>query len=80
MALLDPIEPGLDKETFMLRLERAIETRSIELLGDEADHGFRLVEFQDLTVSQDPVVVILARRRLDDHGRLALRGHRRVPG
>lgn len=33
---LDPIEPGLDKETFMLRLERAIETRSIELLGEEA--------------------------------------------
>ena len=39
---LDPIEPGLDKETFMARLERAIETRSIELLGDEAPKDIEL--------------------------------------
>lgn len=39
---LDPIEPGLDKETFMARLEQAIETRSIELLGDEAPKDIEL--------------------------------------
>lgn len=39
---LDPIEPGLDKETFMARLERAIETRSIELLGDETPKNIEL--------------------------------------
>ncbi|GJL96161.1 MAG: hypothetical protein DHS20C05_25660 [Hyphococcus sp.] len=35
IEFLDPIPPGLDKETFMAELEKAIETRSIELLGDE---------------------------------------------
>lgn len=39
---LDPIEPGLDKETFMTRLERAIETRSIELLGEETPKNIEL--------------------------------------
>ena len=35
IEFLDPIVSGLDKESFMSRLEQAIETRSIELLGDE---------------------------------------------
>lgn len=35
IEFLDPIVSGLDKETFMSELEEAIETRSIELLGDE---------------------------------------------
>ncbi|MEL7487976.1 MAG: 1-acyl-sn-glycerol-3-phosphate acyltransferase [Pseudomonadota bacterium] len=34
VEILDPIEPGLGKEAFMARLETAIETRSLELLGD----------------------------------------------
>jgi 1-acyl-sn-glycerol-3-phosphate acyltransferase len=33
IEFLDPIEPGLEKEEFMARLERAIETRSRELAG-----------------------------------------------
>ncbi len=39
IEFLDPIEPGLDKETFMARLEDEIEARSIELLGEERPHG-----------------------------------------
>lgn len=39
IEFLDPIEPGLDKETFMARLETAIEARSIELLGEERPQG-----------------------------------------
>jgi len=35
LEFLEPIEPGLGKEEFMARLERAIETRSLELLGDQ---------------------------------------------
>ncbi|WP_425407768.1 lysophospholipid acyltransferase family protein [Hyphococcus sp.] len=42
IEFLDPIPPGLDKETFMRRLETAIETRSIELLGDERPEGVEI--------------------------------------
>jgi len=35
IEFLDPIVSGLDKDDFMKRLEHAIETRSLELLGDE---------------------------------------------
>ena len=35
VEFLDPIEPGLEKEAFMARLEEMIETRSLQLLGDE---------------------------------------------
>ncbi len=37
IEFLDPIEPGLEKEEFMARLERAIETRSRELAGLSID-------------------------------------------
>lgn len=36
IEFLDPIPPGLDKETFMARLEDAIERRSLELIGRTA--------------------------------------------
>ncbi|MCB2111919.1 MAG: lysophospholipid acyltransferase family protein [Parvularculaceae bacterium] len=36
IEFLDPIEPGLDKETFMARLEESIERRSLELIGRAA--------------------------------------------
>jgi 1-acyl-sn-glycerol-3-phosphate acyltransferase len=36
VEFLPPIEPGLAKEDFMHRLEAAIETRSLALLGDRA--------------------------------------------
>lgn len=36
IEFLDPIPPGLDKETFMSRLEQAIERRSLELIGRQA--------------------------------------------
>lgn len=39
VEFLDPIEPGLDKESFMTRLEKTIEARSIALLGDERPDG-----------------------------------------
>ena len=39
IEFLDPIEPGLDKETFMSRLEAMVEARSIELLGEEKPEG-----------------------------------------
>lgn len=42
IEFLDPIPPGLDRETFMARLEAAIETRSIELLGDERPEGVEI--------------------------------------
>ncbi len=42
IEFLDPIPPGLDKETFMARLEEAIEARSIELLGDERPEGVEI--------------------------------------
>ena len=35
IEFLEPIPPGLDKETFMARLEETVETRSIALLGAE---------------------------------------------
>jgi 1-acyl-sn-glycerol-3-phosphate acyltransferase len=34
IEFLDPIEPGLDKGTFMSRLEDVVETRSQELMRD----------------------------------------------
>jgi len=36
IEFLDPIPPGLGKEEFMAELERVIETRSLELLGENA--------------------------------------------
>ena len=39
LEVLDPIEPGLKKDEFMDRLERMIETRSLELLGDARPDG-----------------------------------------
>lgn len=42
IEFLDPIPPGLDKETFMTRLEAVIEARSIELLGDERPEGVKI--------------------------------------
>ncbi len=42
IEFLEPIAQGLDKETFMNRLEAAIETRSIELLGDERPVGVEI--------------------------------------
>ena len=42
IEFLDPIPPGLDKKTFMSKLERAIETRSIELLGDERPNSIAI--------------------------------------
>lgn len=39
VEFLPPIAPGLDKEPFMARLEEAIETRSLELLGDQRPAG-----------------------------------------
>ncbi len=36
IEFLDPIPPGLDKESFMARLEETIERRSLELLGRTA--------------------------------------------
>ena len=36
IEFLDPIEPGLDKETFMRLLEERIERRSLELIGRAA--------------------------------------------
>ncbi len=34
IEFLEPIEPGLEKEAFMARLEEAVETRSLELLAE----------------------------------------------
>ncbi|WDI32087.1 1-acyl-sn-glycerol-3-phosphate acyltransferase [Hyphococcus flavus] len=42
VEFLPPIAPGLDKETFMARLERDIEARSIELLGEERPQGVEI--------------------------------------
>ena len=42
IEFLAPIEPGLNKETFMHRLEAVIEARSIELLGDERPNGVEI--------------------------------------
>lgn len=39
IEFLDPIVSGLDKEIFMAQLQEVIETRSIELLGDERPEG-----------------------------------------
>ncbi|MFQ6548811.1 lysophospholipid acyltransferase family protein [Aestuariibius sp. 2305UL40-4] len=39
LEYLEPIPPGLDKETFMARLEAAIENRSLELLEDQEAAG-----------------------------------------
>jgi 1-acyl-sn-glycerol-3-phosphate acyltransferase len=36
IEFLDPIAPGLDKESFMARLEETIERRSLELIGRQA--------------------------------------------
>ena len=42
IEFLAPIEPGLDKDAFMARLERTIEARSIALLGEERPHGVEI--------------------------------------
>ena len=42
VEFLEPIPPGLDKESFMARLEAAIEARSIALLGDERPEGVEI--------------------------------------
>lgn len=42
IEFLDPIPPGLDKHTFMSRLERAIEDRSLELLGNERPNNIAI--------------------------------------
>ncbi|PQA87314.1 lysophospholipid acyltransferase family protein [Hyphococcus luteus] len=42
IEFLDPIEPGLNKETFMARLETAVEARSIALLGEETPEGVEI--------------------------------------
>lgn len=42
VEFLDPIPPGLDKESFMARLETVIEARSIALLRDEAPEGVEI--------------------------------------
>ncbi len=42
IEFLEPIAPGLDKETFMARLEAAIEARSIELLGEDRPEGVKI--------------------------------------
>lgn len=39
IEFLDPIEPGLDKKTFMARLETVIEERSLALLGASLPQG-----------------------------------------
>jgi 1-acyl-sn-glycerol-3-phosphate acyltransferase len=39
IEFLDPIEPGLDKNAFMSRLEDVVETRSKELMRDA---GFKV--------------------------------------
>ncbi len=39
IEFLDPIPPGLDKDSFMAQLEAAVEARSIALLGDETPKG-----------------------------------------
>jgi len=41
IEFLDPIPPGLEKEDFMARLEAAIETRSLELLGEKTPATLR---------------------------------------
>jgi len=42
IEFLTPIEPGLDKDAFMARLEAVIEARSIELLGSERPEGVEI--------------------------------------
>ena len=42
IEFLEPIAPGLGKEDFMARLEQAIETRSLELLGAETPDDIEL--------------------------------------
>jgi 1-acyl-sn-glycerol-3-phosphate acyltransferase len=42
VEFLPPLPPGLDKEVFMARLERAIEERSLALLGDARPEDARL--------------------------------------
>lgn len=42
IEFLEPIAPGLSKSEFMARLEQAIETRSIALLGEEAPADIEL--------------------------------------
>ena len=44
IEFLDPIAPGADKDRFMVELERAIETRSLELLGPEKSRMFQGLE------------------------------------
>lgn len=39
VEFLPALAPGLDKEDFMARLEQAVETRSLELLGDARPQG-----------------------------------------
>lgn len=42
IEFLEPIAPGLEKNTFMARLEAAIEDRSIALLGDTKLEGVEI--------------------------------------
>ncbi len=42
IEFLEPIPPGLDKETFMARLETVIERRSIALLGSDRPKGVEI--------------------------------------
>ena len=42
IEFLEPIAPGLDKNSFMTRLEAAIEERSIALLGDARPNGIEI--------------------------------------
>ena len=57
LEFLDPIEPGLDKETFMARLEEQIETSSIDLLPDDFElPKYRALEYDKETDSGIPII------------------------
>lgn len=50
LEFLDPIEPGLDKDAFMARLEAAVETRTAELVAEATG---RPVTASVLVVAED---------------------------
>lgn len=50
LEFLDPIEPGLDKDAFMARLEAAVETRTVELVAEATG---RPVTASVLVVAED---------------------------
>ena len=57
LEFLDPIEPGLDKEAFMARLEEQIETSSIDLLPDDFElPKYRALEYDKETDSGIPII------------------------